>query len=478
MNKQILKISVILLTVLFAFQSCRKEIYDPGLSVDGDLPAIVQQAQVWVNEHSFRSRGATVDYSQLDFDWKAYGIKKNHQGQDVVYIPVANRYQEGREYMELAFVAAEKVGTLKHYVGDFASEFIQLNFYAVDGKQALSGSFSTKTGKMKTRIALSSKNVKLQKIASTSSNSSGAEGNMTDGFIIDEVVVPPPNNPFPPIIVDPPSGGGSPPPPPPGNGGVSTPPYGGGGYTPPYTGGSNSQTNYIDPCVTAKKIEKALNDPIVKQKNEILREKVDYEYAFTHQLNLNNNIITTSDIYSNDPPSPYTISFKWTPYDASTNFIYTGASHNHPGIEPPSLTDLYSFNGYYNTLPKDIRKTFVENHSQTIITTNQDYVVSIRDEAQWNTKAQEYTQGRKDDKENIDSEARKSYNKQKADYSKYLREYSSDDGTYEKMHEYALFKSAGEYMNFYTVNAENATIKVEPYIIDTNGNKVKINCNN
>lgn len=285
MRKQIFNIAVLLLTVIFAFQSCQKEIYDPGLSVDKNLPDIVQQAQVWVKEHSFRSKNATVDYSTLDFDWKAYGVKKNQQGQDVVYIPIANRYQAGKEYMELAFVAKEKVGTLKHYAGDFASEFVQLNFYAIDGKLALSGSFSTKTGKMTTRIALSNKSGKLQKIASSSNNNSGAEGNNTDGFIIDEVPVPPPTQPtWPPVIPPPPSGGGGSTPPPSGGGGgsVPTPPGGGGGYNPPSGGGSSSNQQSIFDFKTLSAEDKAKFTEMLNQALENCAYKALINYFRTN----------------------------------------------------------------------------------------------------------------------------------------------------------------------------------------------------
>ncbi len=383
MRKQIFNIAVLLLTVIFAFQSCQKEIYDPGLSVDKNLPDIVQQAQVWVKEHSFRSKNATVDYSTLDFDWKAYGIKKNQQGQDVVYIPIANRYQAGKEYMELAFVAKEKVGTLKHYAGDFASEFVQLNFYAIDGKLALSGSFSTKTGKMTTRIALSNKSGKLQKIASSSNNNNGAEGNNTDGFIIDEVPVPPPTQPtWPPVIPPPPSN--LPTPPPSGGGGsVPTSPGGGGGYNPPSGGGYGpSDPMYMkrSDCDAVKKAnEIALIQQLKNVIDEIKSKSVEYGANIVFNDPTYWGTITTQSVYTNNRPNGITMNGSWS----STAGYTMGFIHNHPSNSAPSPSDIFNASHKLTELKNSTTNqqltNYIQNYTSMIVSGEYIYTVQIKD---------------------------------------------------------------------------------------------------
>jgi|GEM_PF-2441269 len=409
MRKQILNITVLLLTVIFAFQSCQKEIYDPGLSVDKNLPDIVQQAQVWVQAHSFRSKNATVDYSTLDFDWKSYGIKKNQQGQDVVSIPVANRYQEGKEYMEFSFVAKEKVGTLKHYTGDFASEFVQLNFYAIDGKLALSGSFSTKTGKMTTRIALSNKSGKLQKIASSSNNNNGAEGNNTDGFIIDEVPVPPPTQPTWPPVIPPPSGGGSTPPPSGGGGGsVPTPPGGGGGYNPP-SGGNYQPTNKLtktpskDPCAGRAAVNERLNLSKIKSQNQLLFSRsTEFEHSYTINMNIKTKELSTTDIITgsekelNGDRTEVRYNMSWsssqsTPNPSSINSSVTvGFNHTHPFPSAPSPKDIFTGSTGFNQIQgvdaattTQMKSTFLEYLTSSIVTPNHVYVITIKEPNNW-----------------------------------------------------------------------------------------------
>lgn len=244
----------------------------------------------------------------------------------------------------------------------------------------------------------------------------------------------------------------------------------------------------VDPCAIAKEIEKILNDANIKQKNEELRQKTTYEYAFTHQLNLNTNAITTSEIYSNIPPQTNTVDFKWQAYNPATKILYTGGSHNHPLNRGPSLTDVFTFNDYYNSLPQDVRKTFVKHHSQTIITDSHNYIVTIKDESTWNAEALKYNRGKQDSENGINTS-------QAGDYKGYLERlvslknefYSSDSyrnsigslDDFTPLQElYALNKMIGNYMHTFLIDNQNSTIKVVPYHLDANGNLVKINCNN
>lgn len=244
----------------------------------------------------------------------------------------------------------------------------------------------------------------------------------------------------------------------------------------------------VDPCAVAKEIEKILNDANVKQKNEELRQKTSYEYAFTHQLNLNTNAVTTSDIYTNTPPQSNTVDFKWQAYNPTTKILYTGGSHNHPLNSGPSLTDMFSFNGYYNTLPHDVRKTFAKHHSQTIITDSHNYIVTIKDESTWNAEALKYNRGGQDFKNGLNTGPATYYRDLLKDHmgfkSQFYRSdsYENSRGTvddFTPLQElYALNKIVGNYMQTFLIDNKNQTIKVVPYHLTADGNLVKINCNN
>lgn len=163
----------------------------------------------------------------------------------------------------------------------------------------------------------------------------------------------------------------------------------------------------VDPCAVAKEIQKILNDASIIQKNNKLRQKENYEYSFNYKQNLNNNSNITSNIHTDNNTSSVTMS--WEAYNSANKILYLGGAHNHPLNSGPSLTDLYTFNGYYNSLPHDIRKIFIQKHFQIIISKDKTYIVSIKDESTWNAEAIKYNRGRDAQLNNINSGHKNNY---------------------------------------------------------------------
>lgn len=247
-------------------------------------------------------------------------------------------------------------------------------------------------------------------------------------------------------------------------------PGGGGGDSPNPPPPKNDTIPVNDPCAIAKEIEKILNNISISEKNKIIKNKELYEYGFTYQINLNNNEIKTSDIYTDYKKS--SINFIWEQYNINSKILYIGGSHNHPESGGPSLTDLFTFNSYYNSLPNDIRKTFINYHSQTITTNTHTYIVTISDESKWNTEALKYQRDKTEYNNRMNTFRKEFYQTEYFKNNIYLQDLTPFQDLY------ALNKEAGSYINTFLIDNQNPQIKIIPYTLNSEGNFKKIECNN
>jgi len=181
---------------------CQKERDFPEPEPTVSALGIVEEAKGWFERNRSGSSGGELDLNSLVPDWEAHHVDRNKAGQAVLTVPVANRSEPGREYMELAYVADGRggVGVVKHYVGDLANgEGVGLRFYDVRGRLFVQGRYDVKTGLFSPVAPLAvSRKGKLDKIASMSgwgsSTSEEPVSNPNNPIVIDEVIVYPPDN--------------------------------------------------------------------------------------------------------------------------------------------------------------------------------------------------------------------------------------------------------------------------------------------
>jgi len=380
---------------------CRKEIHLPDSAGIG--PGIVGDAKNWFERNRSESNGGELDFGTLHPDWKNYRIDRNNAGQPVLTVPVANRSKQGHEYMELAYAVGDRgeVGVVKHYIGDLnGGQSVGLKFYDARGRLFVQGRYDAKTGMFSPVAPLAvSRKGKLNKIASMSAsgNSYSEEpvSNPDNPIVIDEVVVYPPGNGCSYCGSWPPpgtggggdggnggggSGGGN------GNGGgggtgVPAPPGGGwnGGGVP------NQQPKLTinpskDPCGGRAAVNQRLNLGFIKNRNsEMFGLSTQNEHAYEIIMNnLSTKSIEINEIREGEA-TEVQYGMNWT-----NNSVTVGFNHTHPFESAPSHRDLFvGVVGYDMLQLSELKSTFVDYYTSTIITPSYTYVVTIKDVAKW-----------------------------------------------------------------------------------------------
>jgi|GEM_PF-5269638 len=182
---------------------CQKERDFPEPAPTVSVQGIVEEAKDWFARARTGPANGELDLNLLELDWEAHQLDRNKAGQAVLTVPVANRFEPGREYMEIAYVADGRggVGVVKHYLGDLAGgEKVGMKLYDALGRAFVQGRYDPGTGLFSPTTPLATKKGKLNKIASLSSqgNNTSEEGvsNPDNPIVIDEVEVtaPAPNN--------------------------------------------------------------------------------------------------------------------------------------------------------------------------------------------------------------------------------------------------------------------------------------------
>ncbi|WP_343558970.1 chitin binding peritrophin-A domain-containing protein [Sphingobacterium sp.] len=407
------KVYCLLLACILALAaSCQKE-----LSLRSEMPEneLVKKAQAFITLQ--KNANSNMDFKSLDFDWKRRSIAKNKQGNDVLFIPIANRMKSGKEYLEFTYLIdykGQEITSFKQFLGSFNNETLQLTVLALDGSQITSGTYDNDKGMFRPEI----KPDIIKKRSSTKANFTERElvttqrlacpanlyfnpalkscdqrANIEDDWAsqyymlytysdgsyelgpdsreLEEVEVPPPTNPNNP-----------------GGDGNTTPPggSGGGGGTPVTPGGGSSGTNPTPdpmaikktPCDAMALANRINSDLRVKRIVDSIKNKGKEFGAYISFADPENaNSIKFGTIYEGQH-SKITINPRWNANEG----YHLGFIHNHPEGNAPSPSDIFAILHNLEQMKQDVSASqltnYINNFNSIVVSGGNIYTISIK----------------------------------------------------------------------------------------------------
>ncbi|RKF42568.1 hypothetical protein BCY89_03605 [Sphingobacterium siyangense] len=457
--------------------SCQKEILLPEkFSSENQL---ITKAKSFVEQQK-QNPSTKIDFTKLDFDWKRISVTQNKRGNDVLFVPIANRMKIGKEYWELAYLIDRRnreISSFKQFLGSLNDPTLKLNVLTLDGSTIESGVYDNDAGTLKTNTTL----IQIKKRAGTKSNIAervlvttqrlscptnlyfnpslnicDQRQNILDDwasqyfmmYIYDDgsYELGPDSRELEEVEVNPPTGPSNP-------GGGQTPPGNGGGGVPVGPGGGNSGGNpgsnpppiiplsiRKTPCEAVNLANKINRIARVKRIADSIQNRTDEHGAYIRFSNQDStNSITFGNIYSNGTHSK----IKIDPQFSANNGYDIGFIHNHPEKSGPSPTDvivaLHNLTQMDNnaTISKQQMANYIDNFASIVVSGGYIYTITIK-----NARYISY--------------AKDGFNKEKMNtlYNKYYKEYArsrnlddTDIDQYQAPGEYALLRLFGEDIN-------------------------------
>jgi hypothetical protein len=162
---------------------------------------------------------------------------------------------------------------------------------------------------------------------------------------------------------------------------VAMPPPGGGSTCAPAT---ITIITIIDPCAQLSQVTTLAQNAAIAQANHQIYNDIGTGHEYGNEDNLSswpsNGSYVSTPVRTDFNDTQFTANFTWN----STNGYTINISHEHPGGNAPSPTDVFQL--INNSVNKDLKAAgasaldyYKKNASMTVITTDATYVVTIAD---------------------------------------------------------------------------------------------------